>query len=90
MATINLFGGSGHAKVISDLIYMQGDTVGIVYDDNPVDKWCLANTQIKTDINGNIQPVKGMDSRNRIDGTLALIDAYVVLQDKKDEYLSVL
>lgn len=62
----------------------------IVYDNNPVDKWCLINTQVKTDVNGNIQPVKGMDSRNRIDGTLALIDGYVVLRDKKDEYLSML
>lgn len=62
----------------------------IVYDNNPVDKWCLINTQIKTDINGNIQPVKGMDSRNRIDGTLALIDGYVVLRDKQDEYMSMI
>ncbi len=62
----------------------------IVYGNNPIDKWCLANTQVKTDINGNIQPVKGMDSRNRIDGTLALINAYVVLQDKEDEYLSMI
>lgn len=62
----------------------------IVYDNNPVDKWCLINTQIKTDINGNIQPVKGMDTRNRIDGTLAMIDGYVVLQDKRDEYISML
>lgn len=62
----------------------------IVYDDNPIDKWCLANTRIRTDINGNIQPVKGMDSRNRIDGTLALIDAYVALADKKEEYLSMI
>lgn len=62
----------------------------IVYDNNPIDKWCLANTQVRTDINGNIQPVKGMDSRNRIDGTIALINGYVVLQDKEDEYLSLL
>ncbi len=59
----------------------------IVYDNNPIDKWCLANTQVKTDINGNIQPVKGVDARNRIDGTIALINGYVVLQD---EYLSLL
>lgn len=62
----------------------------IVYDNNPIDKWCLANTQVKTDINGNIQPVKGVDARNRIDGTIALINGYVVLQDKEDEYLSLL
>lgn len=62
----------------------------VVYDNNPIDKWCLANTQVKTDINGNIQPVKKTDARNRIDGTLALINGYVVLQDKEDEYLSLL
>lgn len=60
----------------------------IIYDDNPIDKWCLANTQIKTDVNGNIQPVKALDSRNRIDGTVALLCAYTVLQDKKDLYIN--
>lgn len=62
----------------------------IVYDNNPIDKWCMANTAVKTDINGNIQPVKDVDSRNRIDGTLALIDGYVVLRDKFDEYQSLI
>lgn len=57
-----------------------------VYNNHPIDKWCLINTCIKTDINGNIQPIKGLDSTQRIDGTLALIDAYVVLRDKYDEY----
>ena len=58
----------------------------IIYNNNPIDKWCLYNTNVKTDINGNIQPIKGLDSRNRIDGTLALLDAYVVLQNKMSEY----
>lgn len=62
----------------------------IVYNNNPIDKWCLANTAIKVDINGNIQPIKGLDERNRIDGTMALIDAYVVLKDKYDEYQSLI
>lgn len=62
----------------------------IVYNDNPIDKWCLYNTIVKTDINGNIQPVKGNDSRNRIDGALALIDGYKVLQDKMMEYQSLI
>ena len=62
----------------------------IVYNNNPIDKWCLANTAIKTDVNGNIQPVKGLDTRNRIDGTMALIDAYVVLRDKMDLYKSMI
>ena len=35
MATINLFGASGHAKVIMDIISAQGDYVGCLYDDAP-------------------------------------------------------
>ena len=60
----------------------------IVYDNNPILKWCLINTEVKTDINGNIQPVKGLDSRKRIDGVAALLDAYKVLQDKRDQYVN--
>ena len=62
----------------------------IVYNDHPIDKWCFFNTVVKTDVNGNIQPVKGMDTRNRIDGTLALIDGYKVLQDKLGELQSLI
>lgn len=60
----------------------------IVYDNNPIDKWCLINTEIRTDINGNIQPVKCLDSRQRIDGTVALICGYKVLRDKMDQYIN--
>lgn len=60
----------------------------IVYNDNPIDKWCLINTNIKTDINGNIQPIKGRDSRNRIDGTVALICGYKALKDNADKYVN--
>lgn len=62
-------------------------THNIVYNNNPIDKWCLINTNVKTDINGNIQPVKGLDPRQRIDGTMALLCAYTVLQNKKDKYI---
>lgn len=62
-------------------------THNIVYNNNPIDKWCLINTNVKTDINGNIQPVKGLDPRQRIDGTIALLCAYTVLQNKKDKYI---
>lgn len=59
-----------------------------VYDNNPVLRWCLINTEVKTDVNGNIQPVKGLDRRNRIDGTVALICGYKVLNDKMDSYIN--
>lgn len=35
MAIINLFGASGHAKVIKEIIEAAGDTVGCLYDDAP-------------------------------------------------------
>lgn len=60
----------------------------VVYDNNPIDKWCLINTEVKTDTNGNIQPVKSLDPRRRIDGTVALLCAYTALQDKKDLYIN--
>jgi len=62
----------------------------LVYNGNPIDKWCFSNTAIKSDVNANIQPVKLQDTRKRIDGTLALLDAYVVLQNKRDEYMSLI
>lgn len=62
----------------------------IVYDNNPIDKWCLANTAVKVDINGNIQPVKGLDQRRRIDGTMSLLDAYVVYVNNLSEYKSMI
>lgn len=35
METINLYGASGHAKVVMDIIRSCGNEVGILYDDNP-------------------------------------------------------
>ena len=58
----------------------------IIYNNNPIDKWCFSNTEIKTDINGNIQPIKGLDNRKRIDGCVSKIIGYVVLKDKEKEY----
>lgn len=60
----------------------------IVYNNNPIDKWCLVNSAVKKDINGNIQLVKFLDARQRIDGSVALACAYKVLQDKKDQYIN--
>ncbi|MDD2554313.1 MAG: terminase large subunit [Desulfotomaculaceae bacterium] len=62
----------------------------IVYNNNPIDKWCLTNTAIDIDKNDNIQPIKTSNSRRRIDGTAALINACVVLQDKKQDYFNMI
>lgn len=58
----------------------------INYNNNPVDRWCLCNTAIDIDKNDNIQPRKTSNQRRRIDGTAALLDAYVVFEEKLNEY----
>ncbi|MCL2521268.1 MAG: terminase large subunit [Erysipelotrichales bacterium] len=56
------------------------------YNNHPIMKWNLANTQAKVDINGNIQPSKLGSKFKRIDGAVALIIAYAVLNRYKQEY----
>ncbi|GEM04104.1 phage terminase large subunit [Halolactibacillus miurensis] len=62
----------------------------IVHNMNPIDMWCLSNSEVKTDINANIQLVKGNDNRKRIDGTVSLACGYIVLKDKLDEYMNLI
>ena len=58
------------------------------YNNNPITKWCLLNTAIKIDENDNIRPIKGKNQKQRIDGTVSLIDAYVILYRKMSDYLA--
>ena len=62
----------------------------IIYNNNPIDLWCFSNTAVEEDRNGNIEPTKTSRSTRRIDGTAALLDAYVVLSDKMEEYQSMI
>ena len=62
----------------------------INYNNNPILKWCLTNTGIEEDRNGNITPVKNNNARQRIDGTASLLDAYVGLYEHYTEYLNAL
>jgi len=58
----------------------------IAYNKNPILQWCLTNTQIQRDPNDNIRPIKGQNTRQRIDGTVSLIDAYVVYLRHHEDY----
>lgn len=58
----------------------------INYNNNPITKWCLSNTSVDIDKNLNIQPAKQKNQRKRIDGTAAMLNAYVILQDKMKDY----
>jgi phage terminase large subunit-like protein len=66
------------------------DSKLVIYNNNPLDKWCLSNTAIDVDKNDNIQPIKTSKQKRRIDGTAALLNAYVVLQDKYNDYLNMI
>lgn len=52
-----------------------------MYNENPVDRWCLENTSVQVFDTGHMMPVKikGQSAR-RIDGTLSLIMAYEMLR----------
>jgi phage terminase large subunit-like protein len=69
---------------------MEADLRGklINYNNNPVLKWCLTNTAIKHDDNDMKRPVKGKSQRKRIDGMVSLLDAYVGLNEKMNDYMA--
>lgn len=58
----------------------------IVYNNNPILKWCISNTAIETDKNLNIQPSKTNNQRRRIDGLASLLNAYVALERHYEDY----
>lgn len=61
----------------------------VIYNNNPVLKWCLTNTAVQTDNNNNIRPVK-QKSAMRIDGLISLLNAYVVFERHREEYLNLI
>lgn len=60
----------------------------INYNNHPILKWCLTNTGIQTDRNGNIVPVKAQAAKQRIDGAASLLDSYVGLYEHFNEFLN--
>lgn len=58
------------------------------YNNNPIMKWNLTNVAVDIDKNGNIQPQKSQSAQHRIDGFAALLNAYVMLDRYKEEYMS--
>lgn len=77
------------AKTLSLPMQMMGADLQakkINYDNNPVLKWCLTNTGVQIDRNGNIVPIKSQGARQRIDGTASMLDAYVGLYEHFNEF----
>lgn len=79
------------AKTLSLPMQMMGADLTakkINYNNHPILKWCLTNTGIQTDRNGNIVPVKAQAAKQRIDGAASLLDAYVGLYEHYNEFLN--
>lgn len=81
------------AKTLSLPMQMMGADLQakkINYNNHPILKWCLTNTGIQTDRNGNIVPIKSQSAKQRIDGTASLLDAYVGLYEHYNEFINAL
>ncbi len=81
------------AKTLSLPMQMLGadlEAKKINYNNNPILKWCLTNTGVQTDRNGNIVPIKAQSAKMRIDGTASLLNAYVGLYEHFNEFMNAL
>lgn len=58
------------------------------YNNNPLLKWCISNTGVLEDRNGNIVPIKTNGRKNLIDGLASLLDAHTGLYEHYSEYLN--
>lgn len=79
------------AKTLSipmELLKSHLGTKKINYGNNPVLKWCLGNTGVIADRNGNMMPVKAVKQKYRIDGMASLLDAYVGLNEHMKEFMN--
>lgn len=61
----------------------------VIYQNNPILRWCLMNTAVKSlnkDGIESIQPVKSASNR-RIDGMVSLLNAWTGLQNHSEEFI---
>jgi phage terminase large subunit-like protein len=61
----------------------------IIYNDNPIDEWCLSNVALDMDKRGLIMPIKVSGKKEkRIDGSLTMIMCEYIFQNYRTEYMS--
>ena len=58
----------------------------IINNHNPIDEWCNLNVSARIDRNENVTPVKKSGATTRIDGFMALLDAYVTFLRHEADY----
>lgn len=62
----------------------------INYNNSPILKWNLSNAAIKIDTNDNIALVKTSKPTRRIDGVASLMDAFIILDQFKENYMNII
>lgn len=60
----------------------------VIYNNNPMLKWCIGNAKVVADRNGNILPQKARGAKYRIDGLMSLLDAYVGVTQNYQEFIA--
>lgn len=61
----------------------------VIYQNNPVTKWCLSNVELVQDRNGNYMPKKVDNKRERkIDGAATMINCFVGLSENYEEFVN--
>lgn len=81
------------AKVLSlPMQHLQADLEAkkVIYNNNPILKWCLSNTCVEEDRNGNIMPKKSSNPRRRIDGTASALNCWCGLYEHFNEFVNAL
>lgn len=58
----------------------------IINNHNPIDEWCNLNVSARIDSNENVTPVKKSGATTRIDGFMALLDAYITFLRHEADY----
>jgi phage terminase large subunit-like protein len=62
----------------------------VVYNNSPILRWNLANAKVNIDRNDNLSLIKTSSPTKRIDGVASLMDAFIVYENHKEEYLSMI
>ncbi|MBF4500227.1 terminase large subunit [Savagea sp. SN6] len=86
----NLFNIRQGAKTLSIPMYRleaELKSKNVNYNNNPITKWCISNTHVQMDSNGNIKPTKSRQGkRQRIDGLASMLNSYTLYLDKQNDY----
>ena len=60
------------------------------YNNNPVLRWNLTNAKVNIDRNDNFSLVKTSKATKRIDGVASMMDAFIVYENNKEDYLGII